>query len=152
MTVDMTARRTSVSRVIAAEPSVIFAVISDASLHPVIDGSGTVKGSSGKPEPLHLGSRFGMKMKIVLPYRITSEVVEFEQDRLIAWQHFGKHRWRYELEPVEGGTRVTETFDWSTSRSPQGIERMGYPAKHEANMELTLERLDAYVRNKSNTL
>jgi hypothetical protein len=152
MTVDMTARRTTVSRVIAAEPSVIFAVLSDASLHSVIDGSGTVKGASGTPEPLHLGSKFGMKMRIVLPYRITNEVVEFEQDRLICWQHFGKHRWRFELEPVEGGTKVSETFDWSTSRAPQYIEKMGYPTKHEPAMERTLERLDAYVTNKSSSM
>ena len=45
----------------------------------------------------------------------------------IAWQHFGRHRWRYTLEPVDGGTRVTETFDWSTALAPWFIEKIGYP-------------------------
>ena len=72
-------------------------------------------------------------------------MVEYEEGRRIAWQHFGKHRWRYELEPVEGGTRVTETFDWSTARVPKAIELMGYPAKHVPNMEKTLERLAEVV-------
>ena len=86
-----------------------------------------------------------MKMRIGLPYRIGNTVVEYEPDRLIAWRHAGGHRWRYELEPVDGGTKVTETFDWSTARSPRFIELMGYPDKHPENMTRTLERLDDHV-------
>lgn len=136
-------RQVSVSRTIAASPSRIFEILSDASQHARIDGSGTVKAArDSDPEPLHLGSKFGMDMKMGVPYRITNEVVEFEQDRVICWQHAGHHRWRYELEPVDAGTRVTETFDWSTSRAPWFIELMGYPRKHPPAMEATLERLD----------
>ena len=138
-------RSVSVSRTIAADPAAVFAVLTDASKHSIIDGSGTVRGGKGEPEPLTLGSRFGMDMKMGLPYSTKNEVVEYEPDRLIAWQHFGHHRWRYELEPVEGGTRVTETFDWSTSRAPWFIELMKYPQKHPSAMERTLERLDTYV-------
>jgi len=139
-------RTVSVSRVISADPAAIFAVLADASKHPLIDGSGSVQSArDAEPEPLRLGTRFGMEMKIVVPYRITNEVVEFEQDRLIAWRHFGGHRWRYELEPVDGGTEVTETFDWSTARIPQAIELAGYPRKHPPAMERTLARLDALV-------
>ena len=76
-------------------------------------------------------------------------MVEYDENRLIAWAHFGKHRWRYELEPVEGddgpATKVTETFDWSTATSPKALELMGYPKKHPAGMEATLERLAAAV-------
>jgi len=153
MTVDMTTRQTTGSRVIAASPEKIFEVLSDASLHAVIDGSGMVSGNSGRAELLELGTKFGMKMRLgLVPYRIGNEVVEFEPNRRIAWRHFGHHVWRYELEEVEGGTLVTETFDWSTSRSPKGIELMGYPAKHEGNIERTLERLDAYLTNRANSL
>ena len=90
-----------------------------------------------------------MGMRMGVPYVIKNEVVEFEPDRLIAWRHVGRHRWRYRLEPVEGGTRVTETFDWSTARFPKGIEIMGYPSKHPAGMERTLERLDRLVTTGS---
>ena len=142
----MAERQVSVTRTIPASAAAIFAVLADASQHPRIDGSGTVKGArDAEPEPLHLGSRFGMDMKIGVPYRITNEVVEYEHDRLIAWRHFGGHRWRYELVPVEGGTEVTETFDWSTSRAPFFIELMGYPMKHPPAMEATLERLEQVV-------
>jgi len=138
----------SASRVIQASPAEVFSVLSDASLHHAIDGSGMVRGTKGTPERLELGSRFGMKMRMGIPYGITNEVVEFEQDRRIAWAHFGGHRWRYELEEVDGGTLVTESFDWSTAISPKAIERMGYPQKHVANMERTLEKLEAFVLNR----
>jgi hypothetical protein len=148
MAVDMEHRRTIVSREIAARPDVIFAVLTDASLHPVIDGSGTVRRSRGTEEPLELGSKFGMNMRIVVPYVISNTVVEYEADRVIAWRHVGRHRWRYELEPTDEGTMVTETFDWSTSLAPKVIEMVGYPARHEPTMERTLERLDAFVTNR----
>lgn len=138
-------QQVSVSRVIDASPEDIFAVLTDPAQHPVIDGSGTVKAAGSGAERLELGSKFGMKMRIGLPYRIGNTVVEYEPDRLIAWRHAGGHRWRYELEPVDGGTEVTETFDWSTARSPRFIEMMGYPDKHPENMTRTLERLDDHV-------
>ena len=139
-------RSVSVSRQIAAPADVIFDILADPSRHAEIDGSGTVRGAKlDDPERLKMGAKFGMKMKIVVPYDMRSTVVEFEEDRLIAWAHFGKHRWRYELEPTDGGTLVRETFDWSTAIWPRGIELMGYPKKHPANMAATLERLAALV-------
>lgn len=154
MPVDLSARRSFASRTIAAPASAIFEVLSDASLHSVIDGSGQVRGSrDAKPERLALGSRFGMKMRIGLPYRITNEVVEFEQDRRIAWRHIGRHIWRYELEPInDNTTKVTETFDWSPSPIGKLLEIGGYPKRHLGNIERTLERLEAYLTNRSNAL
>ena len=144
-------KKVSVSRDIAASPETIFAVLASPAGHAQIDGSGTVVAARpGQPEKLTLGSRFGMNMKLGVPYRMQNTVVEYEENRLIAWQHFGKHRWRYELTPIDGGTRVTETFDWSTARSPRFIELMGYPKKHVPNMERTLERLEQVVTARSN--
>lgn len=138
-------RSVSVSRVINAPAEAIFAILDNPARHADIDGSGTVKGARGADQHLKLGDRFGMDMKMGVPYRISNKVVEYEADRLIAWAHLGGHRWRYELEAVEGGTRVTETFDWSTAKFPPFIELMGYPRKHLPNMERTLERLAALV-------
>ena len=136
-------RKVSRSRVVDAPPSAVFALLSDARKHPEFDGSGSVKATLSAPDRLQLGSKFGMRMHVMVPYVMRNEVVEYEPDALIAWQHFGHHRWRYELKPVDGGTRteVTETFDWSTSRAPWFIEAMGYPAKNAKSIEATLERL-----------
>jgi uncharacterized protein YndB with AHSA1/START domain len=143
-------RQVSVSRVIPAPADKIFDVLADPSQHPVIDGSGSVRGAvKGNPDRLTKGAKFGMNMRIGLPYRMRNIVVEFEENKLIAWRHFGRHRWRYELEPVDGGTKVTETFDYSAALSPQFIELMGYPKKHPAAMEATLERLEKHVAGDS---
>lgn len=143
-------RSVSVSRTIPAPPEAVFAVLADPRRHPEIDGSGSVVASrDAEAGPLVLGSRFGMDMRIGIPYRMTNEVVEYEQDRLIAWQHWGRHRWRYRLEPVDGGTEVTETFDWSTSWAPWFIEIAGWPRRHPPAMAATLERLEEVVARSS---
>jgi len=146
----MSERVVSVSRVIQATPEAIFDVLADPARHAEIDGSGMVQKLRGESSRLELGSKFGMDMKLgIIPYRITNTVVEFEPNSLIAWHHFSHHRWRYQLEAVAesdgGGTKVTESFDWSTARSPKALELTGYPKKHPANMEATLERLAAVV-------
>ena len=138
-------KQVSVSRVIAADPESIFDVLADPAKHPIIDGSGSLKKVKGNPGRLELGSRFSMRMKIIFNYSIKNTVVEFEEGRRIAWRHFGRHIWRYTLEPIEGGTEVTETFDWAPALSPGMIERQGYPTKHPIDMAKTLERLDTYV-------
>ena len=142
----MSQRQVSVERTIAATPAAIFDVLTDPARHAEIDGSGMVQRLRGESDRLELGSKFGMDMKLgLIPYRMTNTVVEFEPNRLIAWRHFFHHRWRYELEPVDGGTKVTESFDWSTARIPKAIEIAGYPKQHPANMEATLERLATLV-------
>ncbi len=124
----------------------IFDLLADPSRHSEIDGSGTVRASSdSSPKRLTLGSKFGMKMKLGVPYDIRNTVVEFEEGALLAWAHFGGHRWRYELAPEGNSTVVTETFDWSTSRLPIFIELMSYPKRNLAAMHKTLERLDEVV-------
>lgn len=117
-------------------------------MHPVIDGSGTVKASSGHGKKLSLGSQFGMQMRLGLPYKISNTVVEFEEDQLIAWRHFSGHRWRYELEPVGAGTMVSETWDASRLRHKWLLRLMGFTRTTGPNMERTLERLDAQFPKK----
>ncbi len=140
-------RQVSVTRSIGAPASVIFDLLADPASHQLIDGSDTVvKATSASPDRLSLGARFGMDMKLGVPYKISNEVVEFDEGRLIAWRHFGHHIWRYELEPLsETETRVTETFDWGSARLPVFYELVGYPDRHLVNMTKTLERLASVV-------
>lgn len=143
----MSERAVSVSRVIQASPEEIFAIVASPAGHAQIDGSGTVRASIEGPERLTLGDRFRMDMKMGLPYKMWSTVVEFDENRRIAWAHFGKHRWRFELEPDGEATKVTHTFDWSTALVPKYIELMGYPKKHPPNMARTLDRLTELVES-----
>ena len=70
-----------------------------------------------------------------------NEVVEFEEGRRIAWRHFGGHVWRYILEPVAGGTKVTEQFDWTNNRSPLMLKVMRAQENNAKSIERTLENL-----------
>ncbi|MFP5219920.1 MAG: SRPBCC family protein [Actinomycetes bacterium] len=143
----------SVERVVAAPPERIFDLLADPARHQELDGSGTVRDPHRAPERLSLGARFGMEMKAAVGYRMVNEVVEFEEGRRIAWQprpaagalrpFVGGRIWRYELEPVEGGTLVRETWDISQEKVPpllwalRPLTRIG--------MTRTLDRLEELV-------
>ena len=135
------------SRVVDAPAGRIFDLLADPANHPLIDGSGSVRASrSTGPRRLELGSRFGMDMRLGLPYRIRNTVVEYEPDRLIAWRHFNGHRWRWQLADLgDGRTEVTETFDWSTAIAPKVLELLGFPARNRRGIEATLDRLAGVV-------
>ncbi len=145
----------SVERLIPAPADRIFDLLADPARHQEIDGSGTVRDAKAGSQRLALGSRFGMSMKLGVPYSMASTVVEFDQDRLIAWQtkphgllaRFGGGRiWRYELEPApDGATLVRESWDISqeSAFSKPAVKRM---AKATAsNMAATLERIEQVV-------
>jgi hypothetical protein len=131
-----------VSRLVPATPQEIFDLLADPREHPTFDGSGTVKQSNPNvPDRLELGSKFGMSMKMGVPYKITNEVVEFDEPSLIAWRHMGGHIWRYRLEATDGGTMVTEEFDWRPSKGPMVLKLMKTPQRNTKAMEATLDRL-----------
>ena len=150
----------TVERVIKAPPEKIFALLADANRHQDFDGSGTVKAAhDGTPKKLQLGSKFGMNMRIVMPYSMVSTVVEYDENKRIAWQPrpaypvvnrlAGGRIWRYELEPVEGGTLVRESWDITheavftkpTVRAAAGRTRTA--------MEKTLERLEQLLAEEA---
>ena len=133
------------SHLVTATPQQIFDLLADPRKHSLIDGSGSVQQARvNAPDRLSLGAKFGMDMKIGLPYRITNEVVEFDEPKQIGWRHMGGHIWRYVLEPVDGGTMVTEQFDWTHSKSPIVLKVMGAFDKNKKSIEATLERLAAH--------
>lgn len=136
-------REVSATTTVATTPDKVFELLTDPGKHPLIDGSGTVREArAGGPERLELGSKFGMDMKMGAPYKILNTVVEFEQDRLIAWRHFNGHRWRWQLRPAgDGRTEVTETFDWSTARIPLLISLSSFPKRNKEAIEKSLRRL-----------
>jgi uncharacterized protein YndB with AHSA1/START domain len=132
------------SVVVDAPPETVFAILADPRQHARIDGSGSVQELLRGPERLSKGATFGMDMKLFgLPYKIRNTVVEFEEGRRIAWRHFGGHRWRYVLEPAAGGTRVTESFDYSRyDLVPRlVVELAGFPERNRAGIAATLVKL-----------
>jgi len=141
----------TVERTIPATAARIFELIADPRRHQDINGNDTVRDAYDVPDRLSLGATFGMNMEFGGSYRMTSTVIEYDENRRIAWQSrppagssrwrhlFGGRIWRYELEPVEGGTRVRESWDLTQ----EGFRWLviGYRRKTRANMQATLERI-----------
>ena len=101
---------------IEAPAQKIFDYLADPYAHAYFDGSGTVNKALRAPERLYLGAKFGMGMKIRVPYRITNKVVAFEEGKLVTWAHFGRWTWSYQLKSLgENLTEVTEVFDFNPS-------------------------------------
>jgi uncharacterized protein YndB with AHSA1/START domain len=127
--------RVSVSRQIPVQPGVLFGILTEPANHPLIDGSGMIREAVSDTAIAQVGDVFIMKMSNEQfgDYEMTSHVVEYEPDRLIAWEpvmsdaareevkaNVGfrtEHRWTYELtSAADGSTLVTETYD--CSRAP----------------------------------
>ncbi len=142
----------TVERVIPASPGQIFELLADAARHPTFDGSGTVREAyDGSTQPLRLGSTFGMSMRVGLPYRTVNEVVEYEENRRIAWQThvagilrhlIGGRVWRFELQPVTGGTLVRESWDISRDSLRLAFKHSTLPVITEKVMKRSLERIE----------
>jgi Polyketide cyclase / dehydrase and lipid transport len=133
----------SEQRVIAAERQRIFDIVADPAMHPVMDGSGSVRAiRPGGPQRLALDAKFGMDMKLGAPYKIVNTVVEFDEGHRIAWRHFNGHIWRYTFEPVDGGTLVTEQWDARRTKNRILLRLMGFPARNRRGIQNTLQQLD----------
>ena len=146
--------KVSTERIIRAPAAAIFDVIADPARHADFDGSGSVRNLRfATPTRLSKGAVFVMDMRRSLPYGMANTVVEFQEGRAIAWaprfangrapRFFGRV-WRYELEPVDGGTLVRETWDVSHDRL-RVILRLLFTRPFRRDMEESLRLLDGLV-------
>lgn len=165
-------RSISVQRTIVAPAEKVFAALSDPSTHCVIDGSNTLLRANGAAPPtqLRVGSVFFTPMTrrlrglarvqivqvavaILVRGRMRNTVVEFEENRRIAWRNFGRHIWRYEVEPIDDAegtvTLVRETFNYAPNLAPWLLEWAGFPAHNARTMAQTLARLDSLLGGQS---
>jgi len=113
-----------VERFVQADPPTIFRVLCDPKGHVAIDSSGMLMSADGDTVT-QVGDTFVVHMDREAlndyplgKYDVTVRIVRFEADREIAWTPEGQlnlgHVYGYRLDPVEGGTKVTSYYDWST--------------------------------------
>lgn len=142
----------SVSKLIDAPAQTIFDVIADPAMHPVIDGSGSVKKPlSGNPKRLELGAKFGMGMKMGKSYNMQNTVVEFDEGKRITWKPQGDYVWRYIFEPQGSKTLVTEEWDARKAKGRRIMALLGFPRRNKQGMEQTLQRLEELVKKSINS-
>jgi hypothetical protein len=156
-------RRVSVERSIAAPAAAVFAALTDPSTHAAIDGSGALRQVDEATSRLRAQSVFITPMSrrlrrlsrvdviqvgvaMLVRGRMRNVVVEFDENRRIAWRNFGRHVWCYELQAIDDAdgprTLVRETFDYGTNLAPWLLEWAGFPARNRQAMNQTLAALD----------
>lgn len=129
---DLVVPSVSESREIAAPASVIFTLLANPAVHPLIDGTGMAQSPADADVISNVGDVFVMHMThwSLGDYGMENHVVEFVPDRRIVWEprvhtyqssQFPGEKgvpetryWGWELEPLGTNlTRVTEFFDGS---------------------------------------
>ena len=147
----MATDRIEVQRTIAAEPTVIFAILRDPHGHVAIDSSGMLQSAEGELVSA-VGDSFVVHMDReslndfpeLGKYDVTVTISAYEADREIAWTILGQirpqigHVYGYRLEPAEGGgTLVTSYYDWSDI-SQQWRDAGIFPVISEGALRATL--------------
>ncbi|MDO5626904.1 MAG: SRPBCC family protein [Mobilicoccus sp.] len=136
-------RAVAFTTVVDAPAAEVFALLANPHRHHEVDGSGSVKQQVIGPRELRAGDKFRTSMRMAaVPYAMTNTVTRVETDRLVEWRHVGGHLWRWEFEDLgEGRTRVTETFDASTSRVPFAMRLIRAYERNATGIERSLRRL-----------
>jgi hypothetical protein len=145
--------RIEVLRTIKAEPSRIFALLSDPQGHVAIDSSGMLQDATGQPVS-KVGDEFVVHMDREAlndypmgKYDVTVTITTLEPDREIAWTILGQirpqigHVYGYRLEPADDGTLVTSYYDWSNI-DPEWKQADIFPVISETALRATLGILD----------
>lgn len=141
-------RIATASRDIAAPVAEIFELIADPSRQPEWDGNDNLAEAEPGQRVRGVGDVFIMRLTKDGVIR-ENHVVEFEEGRLIAWRpsEVGKrppgHLWRWELEPLAGGTRVTHTYDWTELHDSNRIKRARVTTADR--LRASIEKLAALV-------
>jgi hypothetical protein len=147
MTADGVTERLEVQRMIPASPAEVFAILTDPQGHVSIDSSGMLMAASGE-RVRAAGDSFVVHMdRDALNdyplglYDVTVVIVQFEQDREIAWTVEGGlklgHVYGYRLEPHGDGTLVTSYYDWSSAEA-QWKDAGIFPVISEQALRATL--------------
>jgi hypothetical protein len=153
----MSEERIEVSRQINASPDQVFALVASPAGHVAIDSSGMLQSFTGEPAKA-VGDEFVIHMDReslndfpeLGKYDVTVSITTYEQDREIAWTILGKlnlgHVYGYRLVPKNGGTLVTQYYDWSAIE--QNWRDMNiFPVISEGALRATLGILARTVEN-----
>lgn len=137
---------------IAASPEVVWSVVSDVTRMPEWSPELRRLFVLGGREPRVGMVLIGVNRRGYAAWPTTSKVVRFEPRRAVAWRtRESGATWTYELEPVEGGTRLTGRRDLprftlgTTLMAPVIGGAAGHDRELADGMRATLERIKVTV-------
>ncbi|HEY2191554.1 MAG TPA: SRPBCC family protein [Actinomycetospora sp.] len=157
-----TSKKVKASKVINAPAEDIFALLADPNRHTEFDGADMLRGPEGDAAPIGgIGQTFTMNMYApdLGEYRMINTVVAFLPGARIGWgprvdptcslaeqlgdMDAGGHTYTYDLKPVDGGTEVTQTYEWMSVKDPN-FEAF-FPRVSQEQLAATLDNLEAAV-------
>ncbi|WP_440713638.1 SRPBCC family protein [Gordonia sp. FQ] len=144
-------RVVSAERIVRAGPATIFGLIADPRRQPEWDGNDNLRVAESAERVRAAGDVF--LMELTNGQVRENHVVEFAEDRLIAWRpsEVGRtppgHLWRWELEPATGGTLVRHTYDWTALRDEKREARAR--ATTGDRLRASIDRLAALAEAES---
>lgn len=138
-------------RVVHAPAAEIFELIADPARQPEWDGNDNLAKAEPGQRVRAVGDVFAVTLTkgALRPNR----VVAFEEGRLIAWRPAPPgepepgHEWRWELTPVEGGTLVRHTYDWTNLTDPKRFDRAR--ATTSDRLMASIDRLAALAEGRT---
>lgn len=147
----MTDKFLSVSVDVSASATDLFAVLADPAKHVEVDGSGMLQLAHAPDRITALGETFAIAMQDEegRPYEVVNHVVAFEPGAHLGWMPARVDtppvgvRWDWQLTVIPGGTRVTQTCDWSAVTSTEYLARRSLPRVSADKMRETIERMAA---------
>ena len=131
----MTSLHLSDSIVVAATPEEVYGLVSDVTRtgewSPQCRECWWVDGGSGA-----VGDEFGGRQETPeRTWETRSRVDEVDPPRAFAWSVNGDMvRWRYDLEPVPGGTRLTESWEYTDTGQQFMAEKYGADAQRQIDI------------------
>lgn len=143
-----------VSAVLCADPERVFALLADPARHPLLDGSGMVRGAVD-PRPLTAaGQTFVMDMHQphLGDYQTVNTVLEVRPGTRVAWTtaRVGNPpagvRWQWDVSGAgPGSSLVVQTYDWSQVTDPAVLARVSFPRVSADQIAATIAHLAAAV-------
>ncbi|SCX59617.1 Polyketide cyclase / dehydrase and lipid transport [Klenkia marina] len=128
----MSSLRLSDSVVVAASPEAVYDVVSDVTRtgewSPQCRECWWLDGGTGA-----VGDEFGGRQETPeRTWETRSRVEQADRGRAFAWSvNDRKVLWRYDLEPVDGGTRLTESWEFTDAGLQFMADKYGPDAEHE---------------------
>lgn len=151
----------TVTRTIDAPAKDLFSLLTLPARHHEFDGSGTVRNSDDTERIDKSGEKFVMNMNrdaMGGDYRTHNFVTAYDENKMIGWQPAPEAadgtapteplgwEWLYELKAQgSGSTEVSLTYDWSKVTDEKLLEKVGFPAIPEEDLEQSLNLLAAAV-------
>ncbi|HVL83520.1 MAG TPA: SRPBCC family protein [Pseudonocardia sp.] len=158
-----TSRKLQASRIIDAPADQIFEVLADPNRHTDLDGADMLRGMAAESPPIvGIGQSFTMNMHQpdLGDYRIVNRITAFVPGSRIGWEpHIDPtsdladklgdmdaagHTYTYDLREVDGGTEVTQTYEWMSVKDPDFAAF--FPRVSQDQLQASLDKLADAVR------